>query len=609
MVRLAAGLAACLLALPVRAADSEIVLPINVSGAAGPVAVEVDGIDMTAFVTIRDGEIAISAAAALEPGRHEAVIYVETGGVYSEFARYSFDAGGSVGSSQLDWTFSATHEAEARSLNGDVATKAQSAGELTVETLDKSVSARVSYFGTNREDDQLTDLPFDIGEYSIEIRQSGALLDLVGRVGHQVVGYDTALIADLNRRGLSFDATLADERVQFSAFGLKSVEALGVENLLGLAEDEDRMFGGRLAFRPFQGADFRVSLQGYEGRGVPLYGLEVGTGAGTGLSLDGSFIDGRLRYNLAGAAVDWDVDSSGPLPEDQAEAIKAQVDFDFEPNAKGRSLSLGFGYDRVDLFYYSLANPGIEPGGETLRLTADYAADRLTLFGELGATKTNVGAPADYETDLITRIAVNGRYDLFDAGFLSDTTLSFDGSIEQLRRIATPMGAPAAADWDSMTATLGIEKTSDFGGWTANYTYNQINDLSASNDDLTSHELFASYDHQFDDRLTLGVTGLVGTYDSTIFGSHRRTDATLDLGYDIDPGRWNLALSLAVAETTELGVLDGHAASGVLTWTINPATELVFNAGRYHGAMASESGTDHDQIFGVLLRVRTDIPQ
>ncbi|MEO8530250.1 MAG: hypothetical protein ABI459_03435, partial [Deltaproteobacteria bacterium] len=285
---------------------------------------------------------------------------------------------------------------------------------------------------------------------------------------------------------------------------------------------------------------------------------------------------------------------------------KAQVDFDFEPNALGRTLSLGFGYDRVDLFYFALTNPGIEPGGETARLTADYAADRLTLFGELAATKTNIGAPANYETDLLTRFALNGRYDVFDAGFLSDTVLTFDGSLEHLRRIETPMGAPVPENWDSLLLSLGLEKTTETGGWAAIYTFSKFADDGILNDDITGHEIYASLDRTFGDQLTVGASTTLGAYDSTLDGHYTRVDATLDVGYDIDPGKWNLALNLGYGATTRPGDLDGASVAGVLTYTMSKAADLVFDAGYYQGALAGESGLDHDRILGVQLRLHTD---
>jgi hypothetical protein len=68
-----------------------------------------------------------------------------------------------------------------------------------------------------------------------------------------------------------------------------------------------------------------------------------------------------------------------------------------------------------------------------------------------------------------------------------------------------------------------------------------------------------------------------------------------------------MSVDLGFTDTGESGVVDGGFVAAELTRQINPATDLVFNAGYYEGPYALESGLDHETIFGVLLRIRSDI--
>jgi hypothetical protein len=591
-------------AAPVWAEGRDVVLPVDVGSVAGEIAVEIDGADLTDFVRVDDGQLVVLASAALLPGSHEAVVYVLEGDGYVVFATYSFDVAET--DNQLSVSLTAEHEAGVQVVNGDAEAHVASSGTLEVETVDQSMTARLSYVIDSREENQIAGRFADIPEYLIELRQSGALLDLVGRVGHQTLGFDKALVADLNRRGLSVEGTGPDERFQFHLFALKSSAAEGAENLLCIAAEDDRMFGGRLAFRPFVGSDLRISLQGYSGEGVPDIGTVSGVGSGRGLSLDGSLVDGRLRYDLAWSRALWDGDGAGPLPEDDASALVAGLVYDLEP-ANGASFTLGLDYERVDLFYLSLANPGLPTGGETLRLTADYAAERLTLFGSAETTLTNEGGDPMDPVDRVNALALDGSWALYDAGVFNDANLTFGISHDTIRRVETPPAAPGPENWTATTLNLGLEKYGDTAGWSVGYAFLREDDDGPSNFDLIGHELSATLNLAPSDRLTLAATALAGTYDSVFSGSYERFEGDLGVDYALDPGVWSLSLDFGLSTTTELGIEDGAYVAALVTRNMKNGAELVLNAGWYDGSYAQLSGLADETVLGLTYRLRSDM--
>lgn len=607
LCRLAAAVVLCWgagAAVPALAVGRDVVLPVDVGAVSGDIAVEIDGADLTEFVRIEDGQLVVLASAALLPGPHQAVVYVLVGDTYQVFATYSFDV--AEADSQLSVSLTAEHEAGVTVVNGEADAHVASSGTLEAETVDQSMTARLSYVIDSREENQIAGRFADIPEYLIELRQSGALLDMVGRIGHQTLGFDKALVGDLNRRGLSVEGFGPEERLQFHLFALKSSVAQGAENILGLAAEDDRMFGGRLAFRPFVGSDFRVSLQGYSGEGVPDSSAVSGVGSGQGLSLDGSLVDGRLRYDLALSRTLWDGDGAGPLPEDDARALVAGLAYDLEP-ANGAVFTLGLDYERVDLYYLSLANPGLPSGGETVRLTADYAAERLTLFGTLETTLTNEGGDPLDPVDRVNKQALDGSWALYDAGVFSDASLTFGLSRETIRRVETPLLVPGPENWTATTLSLGLEKYGDKAGWSVGYAFLREEDDGPNNFDLIGHELSATLDLTPSDRLTLAATALAGSYDSVFSGSYDRFEGDLGIDYALDPGVWSLSLDFGLSATTESGIEDGAYAAALVTRNMKNGAELVLNAGWYDGSSAQISGLEEETVLGITYRLRSDM--
>jgi hypothetical protein len=593
------------LAVPAQAGASDIVLPIDLAGVGGEIAVEVDGTDLTEFARREAGQLVISASAALSPGTHVATVYVLTEGGYQVFATYTFEVGTDAARA-VSLSFAAEHELGATAVNGITEGHVASSGTLEVETVDQTLTARLRYVADSREENQVAGRFADIPEYSIELRQSGALLDLTARVGHQSLGFDPALVADLNRRGLSVEGAGPDERFQVHLFALQSGEAEGAENILGVGVEDDRMLGGRIAFRPVFGSDFRVSLQGYEGRGAAGFAATTGVGSGRGVAVDGTFADGRLRYGLSWAEAVWDGDGAGLLPEDTGEALLASLAYDLAPE-NGAALTLGLDYERVDLFYYSLANPGLATGGETLRLTGDYAAERLTLAGTAETTLTNEGGDPDDPVDRVNRLTLDGTWAIHDAGFLTDSTMLFGLSTETIRRVETPLLAPGPEDWSARTAYLGLEKSGEVATWSLIYTYLDEDDEGPGNFDLGGHEVLATLDLAPSDRLTLAATALAGRYDGSFSGAYERFEGDIGLDYALSPGVWALRVDLGLSTTTEPGVEDGAYAAAAVTRSLAHGGELILNAGWYDGTYAETGDLNEETIVGLTYRVRSDV--
>jgi hypothetical protein len=229
------------------------------------------------------------------------------------------------------------------------------------------------------------------------------------------------------------------------------------------------------------------------------------------------------------------------------------------------------------------------------------------LNGSLETTLTNIGGDPLDVTDRVSLLTLDGTYDLFDAGALSDASLMFGMTYDDLRRVETPLGPPPPPEnWHTLTAYAGLAKTTEFGSWDVTYTYTNTEDDSAFDEDIISHDLTGHLDRDFGERLSLTTSASVTHYQTTSIGTYWRTEARAGVGYELAPDVWHLNVDLGFTDTGEFGVEDGGFLAAELTRKINPATDLVFNAGYYEGPYAQESGQDHETILGLRLRVTSD---
>jgi len=592
--------------LGVLPANGSLTLPLDISTLSGDIAIEIDNVDVTEFASIVDGQIVLMPGSGFEGGGHVITVYLSEGAGYNVVASYSFTAEG--GAPVLSVSVQATHEAGARSVNGTDETYANSSGSVEVSSQDGALNGQVSYLATSRAADQINGNTADIATYALEYTRTGGALDFTGRLGHQALSYDRALIADISRRGVGMEFRRPDDRLSFGLFAARAIDALGAENFTGLEDADDRIFGAQLAFRPFATSDLRVSVQAYQGDGVPEGGLVAGRGDGISVGLEGTAQNGRLRYGLSAARAQWDEDAGGGLfAENSADALLSYLDYDVLGADGGpRSLTVGLAYERVEQDFFSLANPGLAVGAETYRVTADYAAGRFGLYTYAETQLNNVGGQPDWPTDRLNLVSFDGRYALEGSGIWENASLRFGASVNWQRREKTPALAPPQENFASTTVYVGLDSFTDTGSWSLDYTYIDDNDQSAFNFDGQSHGLAATFDWQLSDRVSLNGSGSA-THVENPLDQFWRNEISVGVQYDISPGVWSLAMNGGFTDTGELGALSGGFVSGELAWSFNPAADLVLSAAYRDGPYASESGESNDTVVGVFLRAQTSI--
>ncbi len=579
----------------------------------GDLAVEVDGIDMTAFATLVDGGILIEPDVPLTPGPHEVTLYLWTGSSYEVIGVEQINISGSSGDSGgAAYSVTSTHEAGGLSYNGEEAEGiASSTGQLEFRSAGGRLKMGAAWVATSRPEDQIDGQPLNLGEYYLEFSQTGERFDSTTRLGHQILTYDRSLVMDLNRRGVSTAIRSTDGKLEFGAFAVQAQDGAGVDNFLGLDEQDDRMFGGTLSFAPSEQTDLRFGVSTFAGRGTLPESLDVSEGWGVVAFVNGSLADQKLRYRFDLGYSSSDADAE-LLTYDEvgSTAVLAGLDYDAWTGDNGETLTLGLDYERVEADYYILAAPGLPRGREDVRLRFAYAGEYTFIDGMVQHQITNIGGPATQETDRIITAQLDGTRELFSEGngpaWMGEAPiLEFGAQLTLQDRLETPPMAIPQEDFREVILYAGLAVQHDLWGWSTTYTFTDNDDDSALNDDFRSHELFGSLDWAGNDRWTVNSSATL-TWIDDFSGTYLDQEYNLSVGYDIVPGDWSLQTTLAYYDYGLPGIDDGLSLGSDLTWTFAPATEMIFSGGIATGELATETAEDPEWFVGFLLRKNTN---
>ncbi len=591
-------------------ADGGVFIAFDHSSLSGDIAVEIDGIDMTEFAALTEGGLVVQPDIPLAPGTYDVVVYLWTGEDYRVIATdtVSVEGGAAAGP---DIGVAVVNEVEARSLNGDDPDiRAESDGRIEIVGAGGRLKAGAAWLATTETADQLAGRPVDLGEYYLEYSMSGEKLDFVGRLGHQTLSYDRALVSDLNRRGVSAYFTTTDQRLEFGFFGLQSQDAIGVDNGLGLADDDDLMFGGTIAVRPSASTDLQFGITAYSGRGMAEDSLTVGEGDGVAAFFRGATADQRLRYQFDAAFTEFDEDAELlGYSEVNGTAALADLEYDLWQGDTGGVLTLGFAYERVERTFTSLAAPGMAPGREDIRLRFDYYNDQTTLNGLVEHKTTNVGGPDDEPIDRIVTAQLDGTHiPYFNSeapGWMGSPSLEFGTILTVQDRLETPFLAPPQEDFNDLQVYGGLSVQHDNWSWSATYTFARFDDESAANADETSHQLDATLDWTDSDRWVIGTNTTLTLIDD-FTGQFVDTEFGLTASYEFVPGEWNGAFGVNYYDYGAPGSDDGFSVGADVTWNFAPSAELVFSGGVATGGLATESPEDPEWFVGLMLRQTID---
>src|SRR5690606_20327022 len=187
-------------------------------------AVEVDGVDITAVLQADGDRLSYMPVTPLAPGEHEIVLYrLQQDDSAEVLAEWLFEVGASADEhASSGWSLQAHSELAATQRIAEAGyddlgerSSVSGAGETLLEAEAGRMSAhlRSNYFLERNELDAPTGRRADIGEYELAATYTHDRIVVSGRVGDQSLPYETLLTRDFRSRGATLALSSAGGRV------------------------------------------------------------------------------------------------------------------------------------------------------------------------------------------------------------------------------------------------------------------------------------------------------------------------------------------------------------------------------------------------------------
>jgi len=479
---------------------------------------ELDGIDITALLSLDETDFIYQPVEALSEGKHilRLVVFNNDGSI-SERASWPFDIKASVAkilhepsASQISnaerWLKSASFrassltEASYRVADKDIGKAPNHAilsgsGDLQGDAMGEnwSMKAHSNYLVQSDHDLALTGNTLDIGEYDIKADYTGDAFKSGATLGHHDLGLDSNLFSNFYRRGTSVRLSTLDDRLQARGFSFNTQSQTGANNFTGLNNHEERLEGVTTSFKPFSNDQDALQVTGiyYDGEGADggtgISGSDItSTGSGWGMVLAKGFYQQRvkLRAEYANARFDGD-GSSNDEKEDRSEAVSFSLEarpFDglllMDQHA---DIMFGASYNKIDTFFESLANPGLSPDRDVIQAYSNLYWGALSSSLQFLYETNNVDDLEGIPTNRMRSFSLNSTYSFNQQkgrlSWLGAPYLGFTGFIAEVDREDTPENYEGL-DTDNSSDSITLSGGSNYRNmyWSTAYTLSKFND-------------------------------------------------------------------------------------------------------------------------------------
>ncbi|WP_299376487.1 hypothetical protein [uncultured Kiloniella sp.] len=474
-----------------------------------------------------------------------------------------------------------------------------------------TVDGHANYLMQSDVDFALTERTIDLGEYDVNADYQGDTLTGGFSLGHHDTGLETLLVSDFYRRGVSARIGTSDRRVEAQGFAFGTESVSGAADMTGLNSTENRLKGVSLSVKPFATDVDALKLTGTyydglgEGSGIGLSDLDSSaSGSGWGIGVEKSFGHQRTRLKAQYAHTLFDQDGDhGDAPKDSSDAVSLLIDhrlFDEGPVIGDDLLNIdvGFGYDRVDTFFESLANPGMISDRDA------YTAFSNLYWGALSANiyalheTNNVDGLANVPTDRLKSIDFGMNYS-FDQQtgsreWLGTPYLYMNSYFASLGRVKTPNGYEGG-DTDNLSSsiTLGGGASYDVWYWSLSHSYSRFDDYTNISSDTVNNLTGLDVGWAVSDRLQLNGGTQFGVFEDldtnkNSFSTNLYLGATAELVPEKVELNFDYNLNLANGSGDSS---DSHIVNSEVEWTfLRPRTNRPGLALALRGSMEEFNG-------------------
>ncbi|NDW53788.1 hypothetical protein [Aliiroseovarius sp. PrR006] len=447
--------------------------------------------------------------------------------------------------------------------------------------------------------DPVTGEYYAIDDHYLETRHTVLGGNLFLRLGSHYYNMNGNLIDQASRRGVSLRFVDEANRDEVAAFVLQPSLSTSTENLIGVDDWNDRVYGATTQIAPFLNSGLRLGFTAYDGRAGDLPNGSVGSVRGKGVSLSAPVFGDRMDILLSADETAWF--DGGTWRSGQA--LEAELTVRLTPPEIPDALSLGLGYSQIDQDFHSPLNPNLIVGERAKRVEVDYAGHEWSWALGAEQARTNEGGSPDQAVDRLTRLSFETTYapDVFTGGFLNGARFYFSSELFVQERLETPLGALPEQDHQLASFNVGMNKFTERGSYAVLYSYEDLDYLSSPDGDEIAHGLEFLASVAPNDRLDATVQLNLRHHTSTL-GKFWEARAAASLNYTLVPGLWDYAFEAGIVEYSDGADENARYLRQELGLTLIEDHSLVFSAEYMRGDWSRRMLDGDGWLFGIALR-------
>ena len=571
------------------AADITLDIPSTLSAETlSALAVELDSFDVTAYVQISGGQLAISPPEPLASGPHvlRLVEYQVTGVI--ERGSWTFQAIGSGPEISLEGNLSAEYVRRIAENNLEDPKPGLETGSGTVDlrgsvssgdwTLESDVQALLD----SRQDQTLSGDVAE-GNFRIAADYAGQNLDVAAQLGRHGIKANNLLMSGFQRRGASLTSSTKQDRLSVSVFAHRPDDAVEFENMLGLSDSDNLITGTHVTWQPFEqlAEKFIVSGTYYDGQGQSFgqngFGQVLADerdSGGYAFAANTYWFDDRLY--IAGEVAE--TENNYGFGDQDSDATSAEIRYnlfrDTQIGDMPLNLNVGVKYSAIGTLFSSLANQGLASDVETLQYYSTAYLGGLSTQVQASRVTNNVDDFAVLPTDELWTYQFVANYTpnwSDPPKWIGSPSFYANGSWSDGDRKRAPVEF-AGFDFDQKQKSITAGMSSSYGkwGWTAGYGYSSFEDLTDVNSDRDQHNVDLGLSLSLWDRLSLNP--------------YVRWSQFEDQDFNLEDDNWDMSLSgqvlwipdaLDTSFNATVNLQSGDNAFAD-TYTVNTTTTWVF---------------------------------
>lgn len=547
-------------------------------------ALELDQIDVTAFVSSDGRNAVFTPPHPLEPGMHQlrVVEYAEDGSILERgiweievrqsaaFREAGFNSNlGVTGRKPVGKRNLPDLETNWRlqggvSLGGTLAdADAQAAGTLELMNQEESEGGKL-----------------DLAGFHAQVLHAQGQADL----GHHSLPLNNLLVQSFGRRGVSGAWRSADGRQALFGFAMRTEPITGFHHGLGVSDPGHRISGAWWQVTPLadpQRLALRVvylSGEGDEGGDATIGGLHEASGDGAALVADSMLWNSRLRVRGEYATSRFDFDGTGGTLEglrDRAFGLLTMLTSAPE-RTNGMTWNAGVELKEVGTYFHSLANPNLPSDRRLIRAFGTARWPSFSMSAIVGRETTNVDDLENIPRYCTDQLSWNGVYVptlVRETPWYGQPQFSAWVGTTNIAQETNPAG-PGFPEVDQLTRSYQLRAGFgyDWGGWSVDHTLSRFDDHSGLQADTETNSTTLATQIRIGERLSLGVSlARSAIEDRDTAMETENFTGTLDASAQLLPNRLNTYIRLSVNEDRATrGLQNARTAtlSADLDWTM-----------------------------------------